>query len=91
MWLFIVWLLPIIVLFWLKWRQLNHGTIKDLLCKDVNPICKECGYCDDTLISIDWIIFIPIIGFIGIIWVLFDDKFKNIYQKIQKWLNTPIK
>ena len=89
--LFIIWLLPIVILFWLKWKQLDHGTILDLLKKDVNPICKECGYCDDTLVSLDWIVFIPFVGLIGILWILFQDKFELIYQEIKEWMNKPIK
>ena len=91
MWFFIVWLLPIVVLFCTKWQQLSHGTIKDLLRKDVNPICKECGCCENDMMSLDWLVFVPFVGLIGIVWVLFEDKFKTIYHKIQNWINTPIK
>jgi hypothetical protein len=91
MWFFIVWLLPIVVLFWLKWQQLSHGTIKDLLRKDVNPICKKCGCCEDSLESLDWIVIVPFVGLIVIVWVLFDDKLKDLYHTIQKWINIPIK
>lgn len=91
MWFFIVWLLPIIVLFYLKWQQLSHGTIKDLLHKDVNPICKECGCCKNDMMSLDWLVFVPFVGLIGIVWVLFEDKITNLYRKIQNWINTPIK
>lgn len=91
MWFFIVWLLPIVVLFYLKWQQLSHGTIKDLLRKDVNPICKECGCCENDMMSLDWLVFVPFVGLIGIVWVLFEDKFKTIYRKIQNWIDTPIK
>lgn len=91
MWFFIVWLVPIIGLFWIKWRQLEHGSIKDLFYKDVNPICKECGECKNKLESMDWIILIPFVGLIMIVWTLFDDKLKKLYQKICNWINTPIK
>lgn len=91
MWFFIVWLLPIVVLFYIKWQQLSHGTIKDLLHKDVNPICKECGCCKDDMMSWDWLVVVPFVGLIGIVWVLFEDKITNLYHKIQNWINTPIK
>jgi hypothetical protein len=91
MWFFIVWLVPIIALFWIKWQQLEHGTIKDLFYKDVNPICKECGECKNELKSMDWLVFIPFVGLIMILWTLFDDKLKKLYWKICDWLNTPIK
>ena len=91
MWFFIVWLVPIIVLFWIKWRQLEHGSIKDLFYKDVNPICKDCGACKNEIASMDWIILIPFVGLIMILWTLFDDKLKKVYWKICDWINTPIK
>ena len=91
MWFFIVWLLPVIVLFWIKWQQLSHGTIKDLLRKDVNPICKECGCCENDMMSLDWLVFVPFVGLIMILWTLFDDKLKKLYWTIHGWINTPIK
>ena len=91
MWLFIVWLVPIIALFWIKWRQLEHGTIKDLFYKDVNPICKECGGCENEMASMDWLVLIPFVGLSMILWTLFDDKLKKLYWKICDWINTPIK
>ena len=91
MWFLIFLLVPIIGLFWIKWRQLEHGSIKDLFYKDVNPICKECGECKNKLESMDWIILIPFVGLIMIVWTLFDDKLKKLYQKICNWINTPIK
>ena len=91
MWFLIVWLVPIIALFWIKWLQLEHGTIKDLFYKDINPICKECGECEDEIASMDWIILIPFVGVIMILWTLFDDKLKKFYWKICDWINTPIK
>lgn len=91
MWFLIVWLVPIIALFWIKWRQLEHGTIKDLFYKDVNPICKECGGCENELASMDWLVFIPFVGLSLILWTLFDDKLKKLYWTIHGWINTPIK
>ena len=83
MWFFIVWLVPIIGLFWIKWRQLEHGSIKDLFYKDVNPICKECGECKNKLESMDWIVNIPFVGLIMILWILFDGKTFFAYKKIK--------
>lgn len=91
MWFLIVWLVPIIVLFWIKWQQLEHGSIKDLFYKDVNPICKECGLCENKMESMDWLVFIPFVGLIMILWTLFDDKLKKLYWTIHGWINTPIK
>ena len=91
MWFLIVWLVPIIALFWIKWKQLEHGTIKDLFYKDVNPICKECGECKNEIASMDWLVFIPFVGLSMILWTLFDDKLKEFYWKICDWFNTPIK
>ena len=91
MWFFIVWLLPIIVLFWVKWQQLEHGTIKDLFYKDVNPICQECGGCENQIASMDWLVLIPFVGLIMIGFILFGEKIKNLYHTILDWINTPIK
>ena len=91
MWFLIIWLLPIIGLFGIKWRQLEHGSIKDLFYKDVNPICKDCGGCENQIASMDWLILIPFIGLIMLVWTLSDDKLKKLYQKICDWFNTPIK
>ena len=41
--------------------------------------------------SLDWLVFVPFVGLIGIVWVLFEDKITNLYRKIQNWINTPIK
>ena len=91
MWFLIIWLLPIIGLFWIKWRQLEHGSIKDLFYKDVNPICKECGGCKNKIESMDWVVNIPFVGLIMLLWILFDDKLKQLYHTIHDWINTPIK
>ena len=91
MWFLIIWLLPIIGLFWIKWRQLEHGSIKDLFYKDVNPICKECGECKNKIESMDWVVNIPFVGLIMLLWILFDDKLKRLYHIIHDWINTPIK
>lgn len=72
MWFFIIWLLPIIGLFWIKWRQLEHGSIKDLFYKDVNPICKECGECKNKIESMDWVVLIPFVGLFIILGILLD-------------------
>lgn len=84
MWFFIIWLLPIVVLFWLKWQQLSHGTIKDLLHKDVNPICKECGCCKDEFASYDWLVLVPFVGIIVIMWILFANKVTDFLNKTIK-------
>lgn len=91
MWFLIIWLVPVIALFWIKWRQLEHGSIKDLFYKDVNPICKECGECKNKLESMDWLVNIPFVGLIMIGFILFGEKIKNLYYTILDWINTPIK
>ena len=91
MWFFIVWLVPIIMLFWIKWRQLEHGTIKDLFYKDVNPICKECGECKNEIASMDWLVLVPFVGLLMIGFILFGEKIKKLYYTVLDWINTPIK
>jgi hypothetical protein len=91
MWFLIIWLVPVIALFWIKWQQLEHGSIKDLFYKDVNPICKECGACEDTIESMDWLVLVPFVGLLMIGFILFGEKIKKLYYTILDWINTPIK
>ena len=91
MWFLIVWLVPIIVLFWIKWQQLEHGSIKDLFYKDVNPICKECGACENEMASMDWLVLVPFVGLLMIGFILFGEKIKKLYYTVLDWINTPIK
>lgn len=82
--LFLIWIIPIILIIRLKWVNMKSGTIKDLFKTHVNPICKECGCCNDEYGSLDWGVLIPIIGLIIILWTYLNDP-------IQKLLNKKIK
>ena len=82
--LFLIWIIPIILVIRLKWVNMKSGTIKDLLKTHANPVCKECGYCDYSYESLDWVVLIPIMGLIMILWTYLNDP-------IQKLLNKKIK
>ena len=82
--LFLIWIIPIILAIRLKWVNLKSGTIKDLFKTHVNPVCKECDWCDDEYYSLDWIVLIPVVGLVMILWTYLNDP-------IQKLLNKKIK
>lgn len=82
--LFLIWIIPIILVIRLKWVNMKSGTVKDLFKTHVNPVCKECGCCDDSYYSWDWMVLIPVIGLIMILWTYLNDP-------IQKLLNKKIK
>lgn len=82
--LFLIWIIPIILMVYLKWVNMKSGTIKDLFKTHVNPMCKECGWCNDDCLTWDWAVLIPIIGLAIILWTYLNDP-------IQKLLNKKIK
>ena len=63
---------------------MKSGTVKDLFKTHVNPTCKECGWCDDSYYSGDWIVLLPGVGLAMILWIYLNDP-------IQKLLNKKIK
>ena len=80
----LIWIIPIILIIRLKWVNMKSGTVKDLFKTHVNPACKECDWCDGDYYSLDWIVLIPGVGLVMILWTYLNDP-------IQKLLNKKIK
>ncbi len=76
-----IWIIPIIILFYVKWNTLpKNACIKDLVNR-VTPCCRKCvRKCP----GFDWVVFIP---FVGVIWILYI----ILYDPFIKFINIKIK
>lgn len=79
--LFLIWIIPIILIIRLKWINMKSGTIKDLFKTHVNPVCKECGLCNNGYYSFDWLVLVPIMGLVIILWSYLNDPIKKLLNK----------
>lgn len=77
----LIWIIPIILIIRLKWVNMKSGTIKDLFKTHVNPLCKECGWCNDEYYSGDWVVLIPGVGLIMILGIYLNDPIQNLLNK----------
>lgn len=80
MWLLIVWLLPILIMLYLKYNNLEHGTISDMFKKPINPFCTSCGCCDNGDPNFDWLIPVPFLGALLILATLLHKPIRNLWN-----------
>lgn len=78
----LIWIIPIIFVFYKKYKTLKSGTIKDLCTSTICPLCQKCT--NRQSCGIDWWVIVPGVGMIYAIYLA-------LYPICIKISNTKIK